>query len=269
MRLSLPIQPRIVFLLLLSATLIAAMAFVHPLPQNPAYHHFADHRTILGFPNFWNVISNLPFLLVGVLGLRLMKSRALQGGLSELRPVYWTFFIGISCVAFGSGYYHWSPSNQTLVWDRLPMTIAFMAFFAAIVGERISVDTGRRLLWPLLLIGVGSVVYWYAGEQHGVGDLRLYALVQFLPMLLIPIILVLFPSRLVPNSYVWGVLGSYALSKLAELWDGVIFHKLHVFSGHSIKHLLAAFGTYCFLLALQRRHFVSLNNGGLLISDHS
>lgn len=43
---------------------------LHPLPQSQQYHHFADDRTFLGVPNGLNVISNLPFVIVGVWGLR-------------------------------------------------------------------------------------------------------------------------------------------------------------------------------------------------------
>ena len=32
-----------------------------PVPQDPAYHCFADGRPLLGIPNFWNVLTNLPF----------------------------------------------------------------------------------------------------------------------------------------------------------------------------------------------------------------
>ncbi len=41
---------------------------------------------------------------------------------------------------------------------------------------------------PTLAIGIASVFYWQRTEAQGVGDLRLYALVQFLLMLIIPII---------------------------------------------------------------------------------
>jgi len=238
---------------LIAVAAIGAVFHVPPIPQNPAYHRFADHRMIFGIPNFWNVISNLPFLLVGLLGMGGLARRELARGLPELRAVYWTVFVGVGAVAFGSSYYHWAPSNATLVWDRLPMTVAFMAFFAAIVGERIDVQAGRRLLVPLLAVGIGSVFYWHFGELRGTGDLRPYAVVQFLPMILIPLILILYPASVRSSGYLWLVLLLYGASKLAELWDSTIFHALGGLSGHSIKHLVAALGTCCFLLALQRR----------------
>lgn len=42
---------------------------LEPISQDIKYHLFTDQRTILNIPNFWNVLSNLPFLLVGALGL--------------------------------------------------------------------------------------------------------------------------------------------------------------------------------------------------------
>jgi len=33
------------------------------------YHQFADQRELFGIPNFWNVVSNLPFIAVGAVGL--------------------------------------------------------------------------------------------------------------------------------------------------------------------------------------------------------
>jgi hypothetical protein len=50
---------------------------------------------------------------------------------------------------FGSSYYHWNPNDDTLFWDRLPMTLCFMAILAAAVEERVDARAGAVLLWPL------------------------------------------------------------------------------------------------------------------------
>ena len=73
------------------------------------------------------------------------------------------------------------------------MTIAFMAFMSIIIGEYISEKAASTALIPLVLIGIISVIYWYITEQAGQGDLRPYALVQFLPMVIIPMVLLMFP----------------------------------------------------------------------------
>lgn len=230
---------------------VGTYLLIPAVPQDPSYHQFADRNTRLGVPNFWDVITNLPFLLVGVVGIRALHRGELTI-LPELRSGYQAFFIGVALVGPGSMYYHLSPGNATLVWDRLPMTIAFMAMLAFVIGEYVSVPAGRLLLWPLLVIGMISVLYWHSTELLGRGDLRLYALVQFLPLLLIPAILLLFRSAFTHAASLWTLLGVYALAKLAEYLDEPIFRLLPL-SGHSIKHLLAAAGVYWFLLGLRRR----------------
>lgn len=237
--------------------LVAAAATVvfvlPPIPQDPAYHVFADQRTLLGVANFWNVVTNLPFALVGWLGLRFLTGKRSDGVPQALRPVYAAFFLGALALGCGSAYYHVQPNNDTLLWDRLPMTVSFMAFFCAVVAETVSPRLGKRLLWPLLAAGALSVIYWHATEAVGRGDLRPYGLVQFLPMLLTPWLLALFPAAAPGRGYWWAVVGLYGASKLAELLDGWLYGLSAGFSGHSLKHLLAAFGMYCFLLALKRR----------------
>jgi hypothetical protein len=133
------------------------------------------------------------------------------------------------------------------------MTLSFMAFFAAIVGEHLSPALGQRLLWPLSAVGIATVVYWHVTETAGDGDLRPYGLLQFLPLALIPLILLRHPSRLRGTRYLWAVLAAYALAKGAEAADEWIFGLTGFISGHSLKHLLAAGGGMAFLIALRER----------------
>jgi len=235
----------------LAATVVV---FVLPaIPQDPSYHNFADQRASWGIPNFWNVASNLPFLLVGFAGLQAFVGRPPRGSLESLRPAYLTFFAGIALIAPGSAYYHWSPDNGSRAWDRLPMTVAFMAFAAIIIGEYISETAGRRALWPLVLMGIVSVFYWTVPESLGRGDLRPYGLVQFLPMLVIPSIMLMFRSTFTGSLYIWGMLAAYLDAKLADHFDEHIFRMLAPISGHSLKHLVSALGAYSFLCAVRRR----------------
>lgn len=240
---------------ILAAAVLAVIAalLAPPVAQDPAYHDFADQRRIWGIPNFWNVVSNLPFFVVGAGGVFLVLRRNLDGGLEDLRTAYLIFFLGVSLVTFGSGYYHLAPSNQSLAWDRLPMTLGFMAFFAAVVGESISLRAGVRLLWPLLATGILSVAYWHYSELQQAGDLRPYVLVQFLPLLLTPLILLIFRSPWTSNAWIWAALAAYLLSKAAEVADAALFDALGVISGHSIKHLVAALGALAFLAGLAYR----------------
>lgn len=241
-------------IVILSAVITASVfLFIPAIPQEIGSHNFADQRKLFEIPHFLNVVTNLPFLVIGSMGVRLVAINCFPGGLPELRKAYALFFIGIFLTGLGSVYYHLNPNNGTLVWDRLPMTISFMAFFSIIIGENIAIDTGNRLLFPLVIAGMFSVVYWYWGELHHRGDLRFYGLIQFMPMLLIPVILIVGRPQFVSNGYCWGLLGAYAAAKLVEYGDHALYRNSLSLSGHSLKHLIAAVGVWLFLLGLKKR----------------
>ncbi len=234
---------RVWIILTVATVSVIGALFVPRIPQDPTYHQFADHRTFFGIPNFWNVVTNIPFVLVGIFGLARL-SRVVA-----LRSAYLIVCIGIVLVAVGSAYYHLAPSTPTLTWDRLPMTIVFMALFSAIIEDRVSSRAGKILLWPLIVVGAASVGYWHLSEVQGNGDLRPYGLVQFLPMVLIPLILVLFPWGGLRTSFLWWTLVIYALSKITEHFDLWIFEITGTISGHSAKHLFASLAILFFVLS--------------------
>lgn len=232
--------------------------FLPAIPQDQAYHNFADQRTILGIPNFFNVISNLPYLIFGLVGYFYLFIEAQPKIIKSVRLAYLIFFIGVSLVCFGSGYYHLFPDNNTLLWDRLPMTLAFMSFFTVIYAEHVHEKSANRIHLPLLLTGLVSVFYWYSTESHGAGDLRLYGVVQFLPMILIPLILWLFASQYSHTNYFWLMIGCYLLAKVFEATDQLIYDSI-AFSGHSLKHLVSSLAPYFFYLALKNRTPVKIS----------
>ncbi len=244
---------RQLLLISIALSLFVALFFMDPIAQDQAYHQFADQNVLFSIPNFWNVVSNLPFIFVGVLGLIAISKQSVNGSLPELRVIYSVFFVGLIFTGFGSSYYHWNPNNASLVWDRLPMTISFMAFFTVVLGENISLTFAKRVSIPLLAIGFFTVVYWIMTESNGAGDLRAYVLVQFLPVIMIPLILWLYPSPFGGQRYIVAVLFSYVLAKLLEHFDHEVFGMLGGMSGHSIKHVVAALGTFFFYLALKKR----------------
>lgn len=238
-----PRELALVFLML--APLAVMFTVVAPIPQDPAYYALADHRALWNVPNFFNVASNLGFLLAGYMGLRLCLGQG-SGGAARS----WTvFFFGTLSVAFGSAYYHWTPDSATLVWDRLPITIAFMALFTALIVEYVRPEIERTLLRIAVVVGVVSVGWW-----HYTDDLRLYAWVQFAPLIAIVYVLIAFPARYTHRAYlVWGLV-FYALAKVAEFADAAIYSATaHVVSGHSLKHLLAALAPYCLYVMLRKR----------------
>ena len=240
-------------LLLFSLIVVAAVFWIEPIPQDLAYHQFADGRSVFSIANFWNVMSNLPFLAVGAAGLWFLRTRQRQGIVDSLYPAYIVFFVGVLATGFGSSWYHLAPDNNTLVWDRLPMTIAFMALFAVVIGEYVCEQSGRRLLIPLLSVGALSVFYWQYTEAGGAGDLRPYALVQFLPIALIPVILLLYRPTFDLKWLYWGMIMLYAFSKLFEYFDYTVFDLGQILSGHTIKHVVAAGATAFFLYGVARR----------------
>ena len=248
-------------LVVLVVLMVGVTILVPPVAQDPAYHHFADQRALHRVPNFLNVASNLPFLLVGALGLLFLARahRTGPGGAfvppADRRP-YWPFFTGVALTGLGSAYYHWQPDSAILFWDRLPMTIAFMALLASVIGERISRRAGARGLWPLVIVGVGSTLYWHLGELRGAGDLRPYGLVQFGSMVLVPLILVLFPARYTGTSDLWTSMGWYGLAKVFEYFDHGLL-RLTAVSGHTWKHLASAASAYWIFRMLDRRRPLS------------
>lgn len=264
---------RLIAMICIAVLFAAGLALYGRIPQSDAYYQFADDRSFFDIPNFFNVVSNLPFLLVGIHGLLLLRKKTPSGGLPSLRYAYLTFFLGASLVAPGSGYFHLNPNHSTLVWDRLAMIISFMSFVTIIIGEYINKAIAERLLIPLLFLGLFSVAWWRFTDNNDGGDLRIYILLQFLPMLLIPFIIWFYPATLEPKSYVWGLLGSYGLAKIFELLDAPIFQILKVMSGHTLKHLVAALGVLIFGIGLVRRRHgaawpVSTNQkGGVLWSE--
>jgi hypothetical protein len=226
------------FLFGLAAISLAALAFVPPIPQSHAYHQFADQRTLFGIPNFWDVMSNLPFVLVGAAGMRIVRGD---------RAAF-VFFFGVFLTGFGSAWYHWRPDDIGLFWDRLPMTIAFMAILSHAIGERIDARIGALMLWPLVVLGMASLLVWLRYD-----DLRLYGWVQFFPLVALPILFLMFPPKFTGTGYWFAAAGLYGLAKVLEYADRAIYSAGHLLSGHTLKHLAAAGACYVLLRAFQTR----------------
>jgi len=215
-----------------------------PREQPASYHNFADKRPLFGIPNFFDVVSNFAFFATGIIGMKF----CLQNRPGNLRNAWIVLFAGIALVSVGSAYYHLTPNNETLVWDRLPMTIGFMGLFIALLGEYISEKLGV-LLFPALLLGLSSVMYW-----HVFDDLRFYIWVQLIPLLTIPVIMALYRPRFSHQVLLLAALGWYALAKISELNDiGIFILSGGLVSGHTIKHLLSAIGCAFIVIMLQKR----------------
>lgn len=237
---------------LMLAVLLAVFSFRSKIPQWSRYHQFADTRSFLGIPNCLNVVSNLSFLVVSIWGFTRLRYQWVNNQLSTREAIVFSvYFTGVLLTCIGSSWYHWSPDNARLVWDRLSMTVIFMSLLSLTIMGRVNGNLGFRLLIPLILFGVFSVLYWYWTELMHQGDLRLYGLVQFYSILLIVFILFFFPKSWPPVSAYLGMLAFYALAKIFEAAD----HQVYQFSGtlisgHTLKHLFAAVSTYCMVVIL-------------------
>jgi len=222
---------------------LTTYTFVPSIPQWPEYHQLADRRSWLGIPNTLNVLSSIPLVIIGWLGFSATGRLVRVDGESVFRLVYRILFICILLTGLGSVVYHVAPNNMTLIWDRLPISVGFMALFASVIAEMINYRWVARLLPILSMLGMGSVFYWTWSEANGAGDLRWYGLVQFLPMLLILLILGLYRGPERYFRHLFGLVALYGVSKLLEWYDAAVFHALDgVISGHTLKHLAAAGG---------------------------
>ena len=213
---------------LLLFILASAMLLHGEIPQLAHYHEFADRRTLFGIANFADVLSNFGFALCSLWGVLRLGSdwRRLPAG-------YLVFIISVFFTALGSGYYHLSPNDQTLVWDRLPIAIACAGLMAGAWQD----FSPQRRQWPLLLalslFGTASVFYWQVSA-----DLRPYLALQVLPLLLIPIWQL--RADRADRIAVSAAIGLYVLAKIAEITDHQIYAQLSLLSGHTLKHLLAS-----------------------------
>jgi hypothetical protein len=222
---------------------IIGFFFIKPIPQDLTYHNFVDTRNILGIANCFNVISNLPFLFVGIAGQRYVLTHW-HGRAS------WSWlvlFLSVLLVAAGSSYYHLNPSNETLTWDRLPMAIGFMALLAIVLADYVTPKFEKWLFVPLCLLGIFSVLYWHMND-----DLRIYAWVQFFSLALLIIVISIYKPSSMQTKYLIFAIVFYVFSKITEYFDVTVFNlTLEMISGHSIKHLLAAISTVFFYLILK------------------
>lgn len=247
-------RARLLFVLLCLAGLAIAFSF-DPLPQDVSYHRFADDRSFLGVPNFLDVVSNLPFLWVGGLALVFLTRKGDE--ILWLAPfekhMFRLLFLGGFLTGIGSSYYHAWPGNDTLVWDRLPLTLVFTSFFTAVIVDRLGPGSGRAVFVPLAIAGAASVVYWHWTESNGAGDLRPYFFIQFFPMLAIPLMVLFLAPRYSRGADLFWILGWYGLAKITEVCDRVIFELNGMVSGHTLKHLLAGVALWWILHWVRRR----------------
>jgi len=230
------------------ALLFVGWALLPVTGQDPAYHRFADQRSWLGVAHAADVLSNVAFALVGIFGVARLASARRMRFVPATEAGLWCIALGIVATALGSAWYHHDPTDATLVWDRLPMTIVFAGVLAAAAAQRLGNDVGHRVLATLMPIGMASVIYW-----DMTGDLSLYLAVQFGGIAALALLLAVTRSRDDPIPWLWLVV-FYVSAKVVEVQDRAIWDATGgLFAGHMIKHLLAALACAAALWPLRVR----------------
>ena len=233
---------------------LLAVAIVAPaVAQSAQHHHFADTRAWAWLPFASDVLSNLPFLLWGVLGLG-MLARQRHGAVRRVdaasHALMGLFFAGLVVTAFISAFYHWQPDDAGLVFDRLGMVVAFAGLMGLAAAGRVSARAGGLLALAGLLLGPVSIRVWATS-----GNVLPWAVLQFGGMLLVLCLAWLQPLPGAP-AIRWGwVIVIYALAKGFEMADEAVFAATaQLVSGHSLKHVVASFAAWPVVFALMAHH---------------
>lgn len=243
---------RVAPLLVLAALCAVATALFVPAAQDPAYHAFADGRTLLGVPNGLDVLTNAAFVLAGAFGLCAVASVRVRARAFEEpgEAAAWALlFASVLLTGFGSAYYHLAPDDGRLFWDRLPMATGFGALLSVAIAERVDRAWGRRLLVPLVAASAATVLAWGL-----TGDVRPYAFLQGYAALALLLLVVAYPPRTTRGGAFALLLAAYAVAKALETADGAVLSATGgLASGHSLKHVVAAAGVLALAVALATR----------------
>lgn len=219
-----------------------------PLQDPTLYFQFADTRRIWGLDNFWNVFSNVLFLHVSLLGfiLFIRNYHAYDLGLWES---FLILNVSVFLTCWGSSYFHLRPSEQTLFWDRLPMSLGFAGLVSFIFADRVT-DRYIRVLMPILMFLSAASVFCI---DHGPKDIRPYIVVQYGSLMACLIIMLLNRRGRLSNKIIYMGLALYGFAKVCEYFDQLIFDYFF-FSGHTLKHIIAAMAVLLINIAASQVH---------------
>jgi hypothetical protein len=239
----------------LAGVFVALFALVRlvlgPLPQWASYHDLADTRTLGRIPRAGDVLTNLSILAAGLWGATL--GPRLVGNGDE--RIAWRALVAATvATAIGSTWYHLDPSNATLVWDRLPMSLVMASLLALVLADRVDTRFAREGLVPFSLVAAGSVLYWAATEAFGRGDLTAYLILRVGTGAGVVVLLILRPGRTRGARWLWAAIALDVAMTLAERYDGPIYAATDgIASGHNLKHLIAGGVLACVFAWLVRR----------------
>lgn len=175
------------------------------------YNMFADSRCMCCIPNFMDVMSNVIFMIVGI----------------YLLQTHFVLGINTILVFFGSSYFHWNPTKDTLVFDRIPM----MLLLSELISIKMELDI--HMTTTIYVTSVFSVLYWWITD-----DLIPYSMFQ-----VAPIIYFLIVGQYQMRSCVI----MYMMAKIFEDNDKKIYDMTNKYiSGHTLKHIAAGMAL-CFI----------------------
>jgi hypothetical protein len=235
--------------LLLAILLLIAIAIFGPSVLQPVHQHdFANQRFLGHLPFAADVLSNLPFALWGIYGLKCLGFVPKNNSFSkQAMALAALFFAGLVITAVASTWYHMQPNNDGLAIDRLGMTVAFAGLLGLAAADRASLRAGALLSALVLILGPMSIWVWTAS-----GNVLPWLVLQFGGMVLI-LWLATRPSVKGALAIRWGVvILIYAAAKLLELADHAVYDfTSQLLSGHSLKHIVASFAAWPVVAALR------------------
>lgn len=234
--------------LLLAVAALAALAALLPATGLPAgYHDFADQRTLLGLPHALDVLSNLPFAVMGAWGLWWLRRVPLDRLGTAQRGLAVLFFVGLMATAFCSSSYHLDPHDAGLCIDRVGMSLAFAGLLGLAAADRISARAGVALAALVAVAAPATALVAWLG-----GNMTPWAVLQGGGLVLLAALALRRPQPRALGFSIIGVIAFYAVAKALELADAPVFALTQqLISGHSAKHLVAALAGWPVVRALQ------------------
>ncbi len=236
---------RLELALIATCLALVLLALLGPAIAQPAdHHHFADQRALWGIPCAWDVLSNLPFALLGLVGLGWLVAVPAPG--RTQRACAALFFGGLVVTATCSAWYHLQPNDAGLVIDRLGMVFAFAGLLGLAVVDRISGRAGLAMAAMVLVLGPWSVQVWASS-----GNVLAWCVLQFGGMALMLWLATLRPVAGALGLRLGAILLIYSAAKALELADHAVFDLTgQLVSGHTLKHVVAGLAALPVIAAL-------------------
>jgi 1-acyl-sn-glycerol-3-phosphate acyltransferase len=224
---------------------ISAIAVFSPsVAELDGYIHFADQREALGLPRAMDVLSNLPFLLVGLYGLSVVARTT-----NPIKPFAVAFFVGLVVTSMGSAWFHLHPlEHGRLAIDRLGMLVAFCGLIGLATALKVSLRAGYFVSIFVAVAGLVSVHI-----SNSTGNALPWAIVQFGGLALVLWFASIKNTKNQPVLNLWWVVVVYAAAKALEMADQPVFDwTRQVISGHSLKHIVASLAAWPVIAMLSR-----------------